>query len=232
MVHKVSLFCWEAGDAIECTLAYPLLRHDVFKLPVSLCKRIQSVVIRFWWDNNENTRKMAWVSWDSIAKPKSIGGLGLRDFLKFNDALLAKIGWRLLQNPTCLLAKVLKGKYYKDCDFLQASEPSVLSHGWRSVLAGRDLLLKNIGWAVGDGLSINIWRDPWMSLVSQERPMGPPTESTTELRVADLLMEGEMQWDRRKIQLLIPDYETAVLCIKPSISRTPDRLIWLGSKSG
>ncbi|XP_048623601.1 uncharacterized mitochondrial protein AtMg00310-like [Brassica napus] len=103
---------------------------------------------------------MAWVAWEKIAKPKPAGGLGMRDCQSFNDALLAKIGWRLLNNPNCLLGKFLKGKYFADCSILQATEASVMSHGWRSVLIGRDLLLKKMGWTVGDGVSINIWQDP------------------------------------------------------------------------
>lgn len=54
---------------------------------------------------------MAWVSWEKIAKPKSVGGLGLRDFQKFNYALPAKTGWRMLQKPDSLLCKTLTGKY-------------------------------------------------------------------------------------------------------------------------
>ncbi|XP_013608474.1 PREDICTED: uncharacterized mitochondrial protein AtMg00310-like [Brassica oleracea var. oleracea] len=140
-----------------------------FLMPVSLCKRLQSAVTRYWWDLNENERKMAWISWDSMAKPKAIGGLGFRDFQSFNIALLAKIGWRLLQNPECLLGKVLFGKYCQDNNILQATDSSSMSHGWRSVLAGRDLLLENLGWVVEDGASINIWYDPWLSLTCQER---------------------------------------------------------------
>ncbi|XP_018515076.1 uncharacterized mitochondrial protein AtMg00310-like [Brassica rapa] len=168
---------------------------------------------RFWWDNNENEKKMAWVAWERIAKPKSVGGLGLRDFQKFNDALLAKIGWRMIQKPDSLLCKTLSlqentrltmkineenwssvlGKYCPGGSILTATEASVMSHGWRSVLLGRDLLLKNLGWAVGDGKSINVWRDPWLSMSKQARPMGPPGEQAVDLTVADLMVPGGQQ---------------------------------------
>lgn len=111
-------------------------------------------------------------------------------------------------------------------------EASAISHGWRGVLAGRDLLLKNLGWAVGDGLSINIWQDPWLSITKQERPMGPPTEHSAELTVANLMIAGTRQWDRNKIRRLLPAYETKILCLKPSISGAPDIQLWLGTKTG
>lgn len=33
-----------------------------FELFVSLCKIIQSLVVRFWWDNSEDKKKMHWIS--------------------------------------------------------------------------------------------------------------------------------------------------------------------------
>ena len=107
---------------------------------------------------------MAWVSWETMAKPKALGGLGLRDFHDFNIALLAKISWRLFQDPHCLLGKVLFGKYCPENNILTAAATSNISHGWRSILLGRDLLIKNLGWLVGNGKDINVWSDPWLSL--------------------------------------------------------------------
>ncbi|XP_013704390.1 uncharacterized mitochondrial protein AtMg00310-like [Brassica napus] len=109
--------------------AAPSYSMSHFDLPVSLCKRIQSTVTRFWWDNNEYTRKMAWVSWSSMAKPKALGGLGFRDFQVYNAALLAKLSWRLVQHPDCLLGQVLMGKYCTENNVLTATETSNMSHG-------------------------------------------------------------------------------------------------------
>lgn len=211
--------------------AGPSYSMTYFKLPVSLCKRIQSVITRFWWDSNEETKKMAWISWDRMAKPKALGGLGVKDFLKFNDALLVKSSWRLLNNPACLLGQVLKGKYFPECNILQAEGTSTMSHGWRSVLIGCDLLQQNLGWIVGDGQSINIWRTPWLNLHKQESPMGPATEQTAELLVSDLMIPGTLVWDRSTLQR-IPAFEEQILHIQPSLTGAPDKLVWLGTKSG
>lgn len=153
----------------------PIPSHAMscFKLPRSLCKRIQSAVTRFRWDDRNGNWKMAWVSWDKMTKSKADGGLGFRDFESFNDAYLAKLSWRLLHNPAGLLSRVLKGKYYNENHFLQAGHKSVESHGWKGMLIGRDLIAQNVGWAVGNGESINIWTDPWLSLSSQRCSMGP-----------------------------------------------------------
>ena len=56
----------------------PIPTHTMtcFKLPVSLCKRIQSAQTRFWWDCKDGTRKMAWVSWSKLTMHAEHGGLG------------------------------------------------------------------------------------------------------------------------------------------------------------
>lgn len=100
-----------------------------FKLPQTLCDKIQSILTRFWWDNEPDKRKMSWISWTKMAKPKKKGGLGFRDITAFNDALLAKISWRILKNLSCLLARCLLGKYCQDSSFLSCKVAASASHG-------------------------------------------------------------------------------------------------------
>ncbi|XP_033133967.1 uncharacterized mitochondrial protein AtMg00310-like [Brassica rapa] len=125
--------------------AIPSYMMSCFELPLSLCKRIQSALTRFWWDSSSEKRSMCLVSWDNLAKPKVLGGLGLRDIQLFNQALLAKLAWRIITVPYCLLARVLKGKYCHKESFLNVNLPSTCSHGWRGILHGRNLLRDNIG---------------------------------------------------------------------------------------
>ncbi|WZZ22713.1 hypothetical protein YC2023_124100 [Brassica napus] len=213
--------------------AIPSYPMTCFSLPVSLCKRIQSALTRYWWDHNENSRSMAWISWDSMAKPKSLGGIGLRDVQNFNVSLLAKISWRLLQNPHSLLGRVLFGKYCpENNNIIQATETSAISHGWRSVLLGRYLLVQNLGWIVGDGKSISVWNDPWLALTTQQRPMGPPNLQHLDLSVSEFLLPATGEWDVAKIKRILPDFEEKILLIKPSLTGSPDKLVWLGTKSG
>ncbi|KAL0799439.1 hypothetical protein Bca101_054614 [Brassica carinata] len=56
--------------------AMPCHAMSCFKLPISLCNQIQSMLTRFWWDANPEKRKMCWVAWDTMTLPKYAGGLG------------------------------------------------------------------------------------------------------------------------------------------------------------
>lgn len=71
--------------------AIPTFAMTCFEIPISLCKRIQSVLTRFWWDSEHGVNKIAWVAWDTLTLPKGLGGLGFRDIQAFNLALLGKI---------------------------------------------------------------------------------------------------------------------------------------------
>lgn len=60
------------------------------------------------------------MSWVKLYARKDVGGIGFKDLKDFNMALLAKQGWRIFSSPGCLMAKLLKSKYFKNYSFLQA----------------------------------------------------------------------------------------------------------------
>jgi hypothetical protein len=113
--------------------AIPTYTMSVFKIPKTLCNEINSMMARFWWGHKENDKKVAWMSWKKMGKAKKIGGLGFRDLQCFNTALLAKQGWRLIQNPDSLVAMVLKEKYFPNGSFLDSQLSKRPSYVWRSI---------------------------------------------------------------------------------------------------
>ena len=81
-------------------------------------------------------------------------------------------------------------------------------------------------------MSVKVWSDPWLSLTSQERPIGPVAEALQDTKVAELIDHITREWDREKIQLIAPFVEEKILLIKPSKSGAPDKLIWLRTPTG
>lgn len=65
----------------------------------------------FLWGTTDQVRRMHWVSWSKITRPKFEGGLGLQMAKGRNIALLAKLNWRFHLEGETLWARVLKNKY-------------------------------------------------------------------------------------------------------------------------
>jgi hypothetical protein len=90
---------------------------------------------------------------------KDDGGLGFRDLVSFNKALLAKQIWRLLQNPTSLAARIIKAKYYPSTMVLDARLGNRPSFAWCSIMAAQTTLKQRLMWRIGNGRDIKVWGD-------------------------------------------------------------------------
>lgn len=106
------------------------------------------------------------------------------------------------------------------------------SHGWRGILHGRDLLKKKLGWKIGNGSSVKLWYDPWLSGSELAQPVGPAPLDSKAWLVSDLFLPDSVDWDERKIGDVLPALRETILAIKPSRFRGPDRRVWLPSKDG
>ena len=95
---------------------------------------------RFWWGQVGNERKIHWLSWDKLARPKIEGGMGFKDRHKFNLAMLAKQGWRLMQDQDSLLFHCLKARYFPRSHFLEATDSPNSSYTWKSTIAAKHIL--------------------------------------------------------------------------------------------
>jgi hypothetical protein len=136
--------------------AIPTYAMSCFDLTKSLCDDISTLINRFWWAQQENEKKMHWLSWELLCCRKDKGGLGYRDLHLFNLAMLARQAWRLVMAPDSLCARLLLARYYPDGDLMAAQEGPGISYSWRSIIRGIQALKKGIIWRVGDGEQIRI----------------------------------------------------------------------------
>jgi hypothetical protein len=120
--------------------------------------------------------------------------MGFRDFHSFNLATLAKLPWRLINEPNYLCSRVLRAKYYLDGDILKAGPKAGASFTWQSILAGIPTLKRGLIWRVGDGESINIWNDPWIPS-SADRKIVTPRGTTVLTKVCELISPITETWD-------------------------------------
>ena len=158
-------------------LAMPIFSMNVFRLPKAICEEINNILASFWWGSSDK-KGLHWYAWKRVSVPKREGGLGFRDLEKFNQALLGKQVWRILQNPTCLMARVLKARYFPDEDILTATLKKKASYAWKSILFGRDLVRQGLRYIVGDDSLINMWSNPWLPV----HPPRPPQQGFSKLK--------------------------------------------------
>jgi hypothetical protein len=82
----------------------PTFSMSCFHLTKKMCRNLTSISSKFWWGAMNGERKVHWISWQKMCAVKRDGGLGFLDPEAFNQALLAKQAWRILQEPSSLLA--------------------------------------------------------------------------------------------------------------------------------
>jgi hypothetical protein len=175
--------------------AIPTYCMSVFRLPNALCLEINSLMQKFWWGHQDNTSRIHWMSWGRLGLSKAAGGLGFRDFLSFNKALLAKQAWRLWSNPQSLVAKIMKAKYFSGSSILEAKLGTRPSFAWRSIISSCDLLREGLVWRVGNGEKIRIWKDKWVPSPSTFSVHSPPTFLDPNEKVSKLIDMQSKWWN-------------------------------------
>ena len=63
--------------------------------PIKICNTIDKKIRDFLWGSTEEKERMHMVNWHTVTQPKELGGLGLFQTRHRNQALLAKLCWRL-----------------------------------------------------------------------------------------------------------------------------------------
>ncbi|KAK3206927.1 hypothetical protein Dsin_020973 [Dipteronia sinensis] len=139
--------------------------------------------------------------------------------------------WRILSNPNSIVAHLLKAKYFKDVDFLQASLGHWCSYVWRSFIWGRALLSKGLRWKIGNGNNIRVFKDQWLPIPSTFKNITP--DSSCDLRVEALIVSDPPGWNLELLnQLFLYIDREVILYIPISFSGGQDSVSWHYENSG
>ena len=209
--------------------AIPTYSMSCFVLAPSTCQKITSATSNYWWSSKVDRRGMHWRNWTDMCLPKCQRGMGFRDIKLFNLAMLGKQGWRLMVAPDSLCARVLKGKYFHNCDFMSARKKKNASHTWRAILAGRKVLQLGCIRRIGDGNDTNIWNDQWLPGGVGMKPLCRKAEAIAE-QVSELLSPDGSSWNDAALeQNLVPLDAEAARRIPLGRSMT-DSWAWSGER--
>lgn len=117
------------------------------------------------------TEKVSTGQYEKISHSKAIGEMGFRDLSSFNQALVANQGWRIMQFPSSLVARVLKARYFKHTGFMNAGLGSKLSFVWRSIVWGRQVVHKGARWRIGNGQNVLVYENNWIPKPTTFKPI-------------------------------------------------------------
>lgn len=132
-----------------------------YKAPRKVLDEIIRLQRPFLWNGGADRRSVSWAKWAFVCKPKSCGGLGVKNLELFNFSLLAKWRWRLLKAPEAIWAELLGAQYG---DLTTKSTLMKFSLWWRDVCfigdissAGSDRFRHQLQRKVGYGFNTCFW---------------------------------------------------------------------------
>ncbi|KAA3473632.1 reverse transcriptase [Gossypium australe] len=212
--------------------AIPTYAMTCFLLSESLCGELENIFARYWWQHDKGRRGIHWRQWQFMCRSKEEGGMGFRNMAKFNISLLAKQGWRIMNNTESLVEKFMKAKYFPDEQFLNSRLGNSSSYTWKSIWATKDVLRKGLIWRVGIGNNISVNCDAWIPNGVNFR-LSSEVESMHDQFVSTLIDDNERIWKEDLIEDTFAE-EDAVRIFQIPLAGVPhgDYLAWGGEASG
>ncbi|XP_057789218.1 uncharacterized protein LOC131006089 [Salvia miltiorrhiza] len=165
-----------------------------------------------------------------------------RNACKFNqgvwrkEKLVAEIktriwGWLEAFKLPCITTNFrrwsLKARYFPRSDILTANQAHNPSFVWRSLLVGRDLLVKGIAWRVGDGKRIRIGKDAWLPDGKGNFKAARVQDPWGDMKINELLFDNAPAWDMQKVETILPRDELWKITENLDVNLgSPDRPLW------
>ncbi|GJT12708.1 RNA-directed DNA polymerase, eukaryota, reverse transcriptase zinc-binding domain protein [Tanacetum coccineum] len=112
----------------------------VFLLPQAIIDEINSLLKGFLWNQEKKANGRAKDAWKSLCKPKSQGGLGLKNLSIWNKALISKHQWHVAVDKDSLWVKWINTYKLKGRSIWEVNEEINDSWGWRNILKMRQLV--------------------------------------------------------------------------------------------
>ena len=162
------------------------------------------------------------------------GGLGFKKHKDINSALIAKLAWMIVSNRDRLCMRVLRTKYKIKHDWLRSNPPRTTSPIWRAIERAKSIILKGACYLIGDGSSVDTWRDPWLPWIQDFTPKPRDVNiNQPPLKVSRLIDSDLHCWKALLvIQLFDPALAQAILSIPIPLCLTPNKLIWVLDSKG
>jgi hypothetical protein len=135
---------------------------------VSVALRIDKIQRDFLWGGMGEGKKFHLVNWSQICQPLKSGGLGFRNLILFNRALLGKWLWRYGKEEDALWRQVICSRYGSSHGGWTTREVAG-PHGfslWKLIRKEWGTFAWHVHFEVGDGSKTKFWTDVWCGTCS------------------------------------------------------------------
>lgn len=136
----------------------------VYSLPKAFYAKVDSMCSAFLWNNNTDSAAGARVAWTQVCKPRSEGGLGIRNLQDFEVVFKLKQVWNLFANSGSLWVAWVQANVFGRRNFWVTLDSARFSKTIKTMLQLKPLLSTFLMCEIGNGNVAAFWWDSWTSL--------------------------------------------------------------------
>ncbi|GJR98386.1 hypothetical protein Tco_0270560 [Tanacetum coccineum] len=101
------------------------------------------------------------VAWKVVCRPKDQGGLGIKPVKQWNEVLLIRKIWKIIENKYYLWAKWINVVRFKRKGTWDIDMERTDSWGWKTMFKIRDSVKEHVWYSIGNGKKTSMFYDKW-----------------------------------------------------------------------
>ncbi|CAA0842636.1 Unknown protein [Striga hermonthica] len=208
----------------------PVYFMQIAWFPEKTCQQIDSIIKRFIWKDRDG-RGLHLVKWQTVATPRRLGGLGLRQTRQMNIAMLGKKVSEYIEGTPSLWVVALSDRFGRGYEGIKRSKTRS-SSVWSALRRCFSIIANGFTYRLGNG-ETNFWEGIYLQ--------GKPIKclvyyvhiSDSDKSCRQLIVNG--RFDLQSLHTSFPDHIIKALTdarniyLHPSV---PDRWCWSVGSSG
>ncbi|GJZ93434.1 RNA-directed DNA polymerase, eukaryota, reverse transcriptase zinc-binding domain protein [Tanacetum coccineum] len=184
--------------------------------------------MQIYWAQYISSLSKARIAWKLVCRPKEQGGLGIKPLSQWNEVLLIRQFWKILENKKSLWAEWVNIVKLKNRSVWNIQVEPNDSWGWKTMMNIRDKIKNHVMYEIGNGNTISVWYDRW-------NPIGPIGDfiSQRELydarlpisaKISDVISGNQWKWPSDWIDKFPLMHN---IISPPSLIEKEDRVVWI-----
>ncbi|GJU26824.1 RNA-directed DNA polymerase, eukaryota, reverse transcriptase zinc-binding domain protein [Tanacetum coccineum] len=203
---------------------------SVYLLPSAVVKDLDKLFKKFLWNSGDSAQGKSRIAWKLVCRPKDQGGLGIKPLKKWNEVLLIRQFWKIIENNESLWAKWVNLVKLKKKSIWNVQIDKSDSWGWKTMLKIRDEIKNHVWYKIGNGKSISVFYDRWCSIGPLSEMISRRNIYNERLRddivIADIVNNGRWAWPEDWMST----YPSLSNIQNPNLIARDDKVLWITKK--